>query len=290
MSASREPSEVYTDAATLLDATLERWNRLDWPAPDLLLVSGSGLAVDLGAPAHGPIALDDLMPFPCKGIVGHPMEVAMLEPVAGRRVLYCRGRVHGYQGHPPAEVVAHVRLAAHLGARTLVMSNAAGGLNPEFQPGDLVAVSDHLNLSGWNPLHGGVPAAWGPQFPDMVNAYDPALRRLLQTQAAERGIALQEGVYAGLSGPSYETPAEVRMLQTLGADLAGMSSVQEVIAARHLRMRCLVVSLVTNPAAGVTGEPLDHDEVLEAGQAAAAHVRSLLTSFLRDEAVYGDAP
>jgi len=285
MSASRQH---FADAAGLLDATLERWDALGWPAPDLLLVSGSGLAVDLGEPAYGPIGLDDLMPFPCVGIVGHPMEVTMLEPVPGRRVLYHRGRVHGYQGHPPAEVVAHVRLAAHLGAKTLVMSNAAGGLNPVFQPGDLVAVSDHLNLTGWNPLHGGVPESWGPQFPDMVHAYDPGLRRLLHTQAEALGVPLQEGVYAGLTGPSYETPAEVRMLQALGADLAGMSTVQEVIAARHLGMRCLVVSLVTNPAAGVTGEPLDHDEVLEAGQAAAAQVRSLLTAFLKNQTAYSE--
>lgn len=286
MSASRKE---FTDAAELLDTTEDNWKTLGWPAPDLLLVSGSGLAVDLGAPTHGPVPLDALMPFPCEGIVGHPMEVALLEPVPGRRVLYHRGRVHGYQGHPPAEVVAHVRLAAHLGARTLAMSNAAGGLNPTHQPGDLVAVSDHINLSGWNPLHGGVPESWGPQFPDMVHAYDPELRRLLGSKARELEIPLQQGVYAGLSGPSYETPAEVKMLQTLGADLAGMSTVQEVIAARHLGMRCLVLSLVTNPAAGVTGEPLDHDEVLEAGQAAAGQVRKLLTAFLRDETVYEDA-
>lgn len=280
---------AHADAAALLDATLERWRSLDWPAPDLLLVSGSGLAVDLGEPLRGPIPLGELLPFPTAGVVGHPMEVALLEPVPGRRVLYHRGRVHGYQGHPPAEVVAHVRLAATLGARTLVMTNAAGGLDPEHRPGDLVAVSDHLNLTGWNPLHGGVPAEWGPQFPDMVNAYDPELRRRLQRKAEELGIALREGVYAGLPGPSYETPAEVRMLRTLGADLAGMSTVLEVIAARHLGMRCLVASLVTNPAAGVTGEPLDHDEVLEAGKAAAGRVRRLLGALLRDEAAY-EAP
>lgn len=285
MGASRKP---FTDASKLLDATLERWRDLGWPAPDLLLVSGSGLAVGLGEPLRGPIPLSELLPFPTEGVVGHPMEVALLEPVPGHRVLYHRGRVHGYQGYPPAEVVAHVRLAARLGARTLVMTNAAGGLDPDHRPGDLVAVSDHLNLTGWNPLHGGVPADWGPQFPDMVNAYDPELRRLLHGKAEGLGIALREGVYAGLSGPSYETPAEVRMLRTLGADLAGMSTVLEVIAARHLGMRCLVVSLVTNPAAGVTGEPLDHDEVLEAGRAAAGRVRRLLGALLRDEAAYGE--
>jgi purine-nucleoside phosphorylase len=284
MSASRRN---LTDAAELLDATLDRWEGLGWPAPDLLLVSGSGLAVDLGEPLRGPVPLGELLPFPTEGIEGHPMEVALLEPIPGRRALYHRGRVHGYQGHPPAEVVAHVRLAGHLGARTLVMTNAAGGLDPDHRPGDLVAVSDHLNLTGWNPLHGGVPAEWGPRFPDMVGAYDPELRRLLHAKAEELGIALREGVYAGLAGPSYETPAEVRMLQTLGANLAGMSTVQEVIAARHLGMRCGVVSLVTNPAAGVTGEPLDHDEVLEAGREAAGRVRSLLTALLRDPAAYG---
>jgi len=276
-----------SDPAALLDATLERWHALGWPAPEVWLVSGSGLAVDLGPPCHGPVPLSELLPFALEGVVGHPMEVELLEPVPGRRVLYQRGRVHGYQGHPPAEVVAHVRLAAELGTRTLVMTNAAGGLDPDYQPGDLVAVSDHLNLTGWNPLHGGVPAEWGPQFPDLVGAYSPDLRRRLRDKAQKLGISLFEGVYAGLAGPSYETPAEVRMLRALGADLAGMSTVLEVIAARHRGLRSLVVSLVSNLAAGVTGEPLDHDEVLAAGRAAAERVRELLGALLRDEALYG---
>lgn len=287
MTTSRRPLE---DAAALLDLTLERYRRLDWPEPDLLLVSGSGLAVDLGPPVAGPVPLADLLPFPVAGIVGHPMEVSLLEPLPGRRVLYHRGRVHAYQGHSAAETVAHVRLAAHLGARTLVMSNAAGGLDPEHRAGDLVLLSDHLNLSGMNPLRGGVPEEWGPMFPNMVDAYDPALRELFQGHAESLaggdGGRLAEAVYAGLPGPSYETPAEVRMLQTLGADLAGMSTVQEVIAARHLGMRCLVVSLVSNLGAGVTGEPLDHDEVLEAGREAAGRIQGLMGAFLTDPAVY----
>lgn len=274
------------DLTSSLDTTLERWTQRGWPRPDVLLVSGSGLAVDLGEPTHGPLPLAELLPFPVEGVVGHPMEVTMLEPAPGRRVLYQRGRVHSYQGHSAAETVFHVRLAHFLGAHTLVMSNASGGLRPEHRPGDLVAVTDHLNLTGLNPLRGRLPEAWGPQFPDMVGAYDPELRRLLTGHARRLGIRLLEGVYAGLAGPSYETPAEVRMLQALGADLAGMSTVLEVIAARHLGMRSLVLSLVTNQAAGVTGEPLDHEEVLEAGQAAAVRVRGLLGALLSDEAVY----
>lgn len=281
------PAARESESAALLEATRERWQALGWPSPDLLLVSGSGLAVDLGEAVAGPVPLADLLPFPVEGIVGHPMELALLEPLPGRRVLYQRGRVHSYQGHSAAQTVAHVRLAAHLGAGALVMTNAAGGLDPDHEPGDLVMLEDHLNLTGLNPLRGPVPETWGPRFPSMVEAYDPELRRLLAEHAGRLGVPLKRGVYAGLAGPSYETPAEVRMLRTLGADLAGMSTVLEVIAARHMGLRCAVVSLVSNLAAGVTGEPLDHEEVLEAGREAAQDVQALLGAFLRDEAVYG---
>jgi len=166
-------------------------------------------------------------------------------------------------------------LAALLGAEVLIMTNAAGGLDPQCHPGQLTVVRDHINLSGRNPLRGEPPAGWGPRFPDMTNAYDPGLRgQLLDT------IELGEGVYAGLAGPSYETPAEIRMLRTIGADLVGMSTVLEVIAARHMGMRCAVLSLITNLAAGVSDEPLDHEEVLEFGRAAANDVQRLLKRVL----------
>lgn len=173
-----------------------------------------------------------------------------------------------------------MRLAALLGARTLLMTNAAGGIRPEWPAGTLVAISDHLNLSGRNPLYGEPPAEWGPRFPDLVGAYDPDLRELARETAAALGLGLEEGVYAGLAGPSYETPAEIRMLRAMGADLAGMSTVLEIIAARHLGVRCLAFSLVSNPAAGVTDDPLDHDDVLRVGREAAERLQKLLRALL----------
>jgi purine-nucleoside phosphorylase len=265
-----------------IEVAVERWRALDRPDPDVLVVAGSGLSVPLGAAVVAAEPLADWLPFPVRTVAGHHHEIELLEPIPGRRVLYQRGRIHGYQGYEPADVVFPVRFAARLGARVLVMTNAAGGVRPEWPAGTLVAVADQLNLTGRSPLHGEPPVAWGPRFPDMVDAYDPALRALAREHAFKLGFELPEGVYAGLPGPAYETPAEVRMLRALGADLVGMSTVHEVIAARHLGMKCLVVSLVANPGAGVTGESLTHDEVLDAGRAAAGRVGDLLAALLAD--------
>ncbi len=265
-----------------LALAVTRWRDLGRPAPDVALVAGSGLSVDLGLPVAGPEPLARWLPFPVHGVAGHRHEIELLEVARGRRVLYFRGRIHGYQGYAPADVVFPVRFAALLGAKVLLMTNAAGGVRPEWPAGTLAAVSDHLNLTGANPLAGEPPPAWGARFPDMVDAYDPGLRGLARWHARELGFDLPDGVYAGLNGPSYETPAEVRMLRTLGADLVGMSTVHEVIAARHLGLRCLVLSLVANPGAGVTDAPLHHEEVLEAGQAAATRVRALIEALLAD--------
>ncbi len=267
---------------TELVRAVNQWRGLGRPAPDVVLVAGSGLSVDLGAPVAGPEPLARWLPFPVHGVAGHRHEVELLEVAGGRRVLYFRGRIHGYQGYAPADVVFPVRFAALLGAKVLVMTNAAGGVRPEWPAGTLAAVSDHLNLTGANPLAGEPPAAWGARFPDMMDAYDPALRGLARRHARGLGFELPDGVYAGLNGPSYETPAEVRMLRTLGADLVGMSTVHEVIAARHLGVRCLVLSLVANPGAGVTDSPLTHEEVLAAGQQAATRVRALIEALLAD--------
>jgi len=262
-----------------------RWRELGRPVPDVALVAGSGLSVDLGVPIAGPEPLADWLPFPVLSVPGHRHEVELLELPAGRRVLYFRGRIHGYQGYTPADVVFPIRFAALLGTKTLVMTNAAGGVRPEWPAGTLAAVSDQLNLTGGNPLSGDPPAAWGARFPDMLDAFDPRLRALAGRRARDLGFDLQEGVYAGLNGPSYETPAEVRMLRILGADLVGMSTVHEIVAARHLGMKCLVLSLVANPGAGVTDAPLHHEEVLEAGRAAASRVKSLLAALLSDPAL-----
>ncbi len=250
---------------------------------DVALVAGSGLAVDLGAPVAGPDPLADWLPFPVRSVAGHGHEVELLEPVAGRHVLYFRGRIHGYQGYSAAEVVFPVRLAARLGARVLVMTNAAGGVRADWPAGTLAAVSDQLNLTGANPLCGRSARRVGTALSRHARRLRPrAARPGSRARRALSASSCAEGVYAGLPGPSYETPAEVRMLRAMGADLVGMSTVLEVIAARHLGMRCLVLSLVANPGAGVTPTPLAHEEVLDAGRAAAARVRALLGAILSD--------
>lgn len=256
------------------------WRRRGWPAPRVMVVSGSGLGVELGEPTHGPEPLASFLPFETHAVAGHLHRVELLEPVPGRPVLYFRGRLHSYQGYDAHQTVLPVRLGARLGARVLILSNAAGGLDPDYRAGELKLITDHLNLMGLNPLRGELPEDWGPRFPDMTQAYDPELRRLMADTARELGIDLGEGVYAGLAGPSYETPAEVQMLRRLGADLCGMSTVLEVIAARHLGVRCAGLSLVSNPAAGVAHGPLDHQEVLDAGRAAATRVQKLLSAVL----------
>jgi len=266
---------------TSLKEAVDRWDMLGWPRPKVAVVSGSGLAVDLGEVVRGPVTLEYFLPFSCHPVEGHPHEVVVIEPLPDRPVLYQRGRLHSYQGYSASESVFPVRLAAMLGVKVLFLSNATGGLRPEHRPGDLVLIKDHINLSGLNPLRGQLPPDWGPRFPDMSAAYDPELRRLTREAAGRLGIPLTEGVYAGLAGPSYETPAEVRMLQTLGGDVAGMSLVLEVIAARHMGVRCFAISMVSNPGAGMTDAPIDHNDVLEAAKIAAANLQKLLGGVLR---------
>ncbi len=280
----RPLEEASAGLETLVEqhkSAVERFDLLGWPRPEVAVVSGSGLAVDLGARTHGPIQLEFLLPFESHAVAGHPHEVEMFEPRPGLPVLYFKGRLHSYQGYTANETVFPVRLAALLGAKALVMTNATGGLQPHHRPGDLVLIADHLNLTGLNPLRGQLPPEWGPRFPDMSAAYDAALRALALQAAEGLGIALSTGVYAGIAGPSYETPAEVRMLRLLGGDVVGMSTVLEVVAAHHMGMRCLALSMVSNPAAGLSAIPLTHEEVLAAGHAAAGNLRELLRAVLR---------
>ena len=277
--------EASAGLETLIEqhkSAVERYDLLGWPRPEVALVSGSGLSVDLGERTHGPIQLEFLLPFESHAIPGHPHAVEMFKPVPGRPVLYFKGRVHSYQGYSAQETVFPIRLAALLGAKVLLMTNATGGLQPHHRPGDLVLITDHLNLTGLNPLRGQLPPEWGPRFPDMSGAYDRSLRELTLRAATELGIPLTEGIYAGLPGPTYETPAEVRMLRLLGGDVTGMSTVLEVIAAHHMGVRCLCVSMVSNPAAGLSDGSVTHEEVLAAGQAAAGNLRALLGAVLKD--------
>lgn len=255
--------------------------RHDARVPTVALVLGSGL----GGYAD---TLDDkqVIPygeipgFPRSTVSGHSGEL-VIGTVGGMVVAAMKGRVHLYEGHDAGRVVFPLRVLRARGASHLVITNAAGGINASYRPGDLVVLSDHLNLTGRNPLIGPNDDALGPRFPDMSTAYTPALRALALEVGAEQGLTLREGVYAGLLGPTYETPAEIRMLRTLGADTVGMSTVCEVIAARHMGMRIFGISCVTNLAAGISATELDHSEVEETAKLARAAFQGLVGGVLR---------
>jgi purine-nucleoside phosphorylase len=258
-------AQEQADAAA---AELQRRTGVD--AFDVAVVLGSGwapAAAELGTPSHD-IAMADLPGFTPPTAAGHGGKLLVV-PVGAKRVLVLLGRIHAYEGHDLQHVVHPVRTACAAGARTIVLTNAAGGLREDFTVGQPVLITDHLNLTARSPLV-------GAQFVDLVDAYSPRLRAL----ARDVDPTLAEGVYAGLPGPHYETPAEIRMLRTIGADLVGMSTVHETIAARAGGAEVLAVSLVTNLAAGMTGQPLSHLEVLEAGRQSATRMGSLLSEVL----------
>jgi purine-nucleoside phosphorylase len=240
--------------------------------PSIGIILGSGLG-DFARRVRGAaVALASIPGMPKPTVEGHGGVLTV-----GRDVAVLAGRVHYYEGHEADDVVMPVFFLHRLGVRTLVVTNAAGGINRSYAPGDLVLISDHLNLAGFNPLRG-PDAGPGPRFPDMSAAYSPRLRALAR-QAA--GSPIAEGVYAALAGPSYETPAEIRMLAVLGADLVGMSTVPEVIAAGSLGIEVLGVSCVTNMAAGILAQPLAHAEVIERGREAAPRFARLLGETVR---------
>ncbi len=252
------------------DAARAVAEHLDGDGAQVAVVLGSGLASVADGFANTRTAPYASLPgFPETTVAGHPGRIVVGQ-LAGRKVLLLCGRVHGYEGYPASEVGFGVRVAAALGARTLVTTNASGGVDATLKPGELVAISDQINLTGLSPLTGPNDERLGPRFLDMTDAYAPALRTLAKTAATTAlGVPLREAIYAGLAGPQYETPAEVRLLRTLGAGLVGMSTVLEVIAARHAGMSVLGLSLVANHAAGVTGEPLRHEDVTRAAAAGA---------------------
>jgi len=237
---------------------------------DVAIVLGSGWSPAVAALGSPAVVLSqaDIPGFTPPSAVGHTGELLSV-PIGEHRVLVLVGRVHAYEGHDLGHVVHPVRAACAAGARIVVLTNAAGGLRPDMTVGRPVLISDHLNLTGRSPLV-------GAQFVDLTDAYAPRLRQL----AREADPELAEGVYAGLPGPHYETPAEVRMLRLLGADMVGMSTVHETIAARAAGAEVLGVSLVTNAAAGITGQPLSHEEVLAAGAASASRMGTLLADVI----------
>jgi purine-nucleoside phosphorylase len=245
--------------------------------PRVAVVLGSGL----GAFAD---ELADPIAIPYSQIPGWPQSTAAGHSgklVFGRigelDVAVMAGRAHLYEGYTPAQVTLGVRVLRHLGVRSIVFTNAAGGINLSYSQGALVLISDHINLQGSNPLIGPNDDAEGPRFPDMTEAYSAAYRSKAQQVAQQLKIQLDQGVYAALTGPNYETPAEIRYLRAIGADLVGMSTVPEVIVANHLGMQVLAISCVTNMAAGISPQKLDHKEVMETGE----RVRDTLIQFLK---------
>lgn len=248
--------------------------------PDVAVVLGTGLggfADTLQRPQR--LATTDLPHWPRPSVDGHAGDL-VTGRLHGRDVLVLAGRVHLYEGHDAATVVFPVRALGVLGVRTLVLTNATGGVNVRFRVGTLMAVDDHLNLTGANPLVGPHQPEFGPRFPDMTHVYAPRLRAIAAEAARNRGIVLEHGVYAGLLGPSYETPSEIRALRVLGADVVGMSTVCEAIAARQMGMDVLGLSLVTNMAAGVTDQPVDEADVLTTAAAAEPQMIALLDAIV----------
>lgn len=248
-------------------------------SPKIAVILGSGLSGILRLEKERKKSFAEIPGFPKPTVEGHVGEVAV-GLLGDREVLVQRGRIHYYEGYDLSDVVFPVRAYALAGVKILVVTNAAGGIRFGFFPGDLVLISDHINFLGVNPLRGPNISELGPRFPDMSAAYDPELRKLAREVGAELGIPLKEGVYLAAMGPSYETPAEIRAFRAWGADLVGMSTVPEVIAARHAGMRVLGISVVTNFAAGVSDRPLSHEEVLEVTKEKAAELGRLLSALI----------
>lgn len=236
--------------------------------PETALVLGSGLGgfaqrIDVKAQ----VSYADIPGFPVSTVAGHAGKF-LFGRAGGKAVVAMQGRVHYYEGYPMEDVVAPVRLMGLLGAKSILLTNAAGGIAMSFSPGDLMLIDDHISLFVPNPLRGENPGELGPRFPDMSAVYDPGLREAALAAAESVGVPLQRGVYAQCSGPSYETPAEIRLLRSLGAGAVGMSTVCEAIAARHMGLKVCGISCITNMAAGILPQPLSHEEV----QATAAQV------------------
>lgn len=248
--------------------------------PEVGLILGSGLGV-LAEALDDPTVIhyEEIPHFPLSTVEGHAGEL-VAGNLNGKRVIIMKGRFHLYEGYAPEIAVFPVRVMKALGVKTLLVTNAAGGVNTAFQAGDLMMIRDHLNLMYKNPLIGPNEQAIGVRFPDMSEAYSKRLLNIAKEVGHSLGITLQEGVYAGLLGPSYETPAEIRMLRFLGADAVGMSTVPEVIVARHAGMDVLGISCISNMAAGILDQPLSHEEVMETTERVKENFLHLITGII----------
>jgi purine-nucleoside phosphorylase len=261
------PRRVEEAAGSVMSSHAER------PAVGLIL--GSGLGSFVQSIEGTDIPYEKIRGFPVPTVEGHAGFLRLASSVS-----VMAGRFHFYEGRSMDDILLPVFLLHALGVRTLIVTNAAGGIKDSYSAGELVLIKDHINLLGANPLRGSNPEGFGPRFPDMTDSYSKRLRRLAGEVAAEKGRELQEGVYAAFAGPTYETPAEVRMARAMGADLVGMSTVPEVIAARYLGMEVLGLSMVTNMAAGILDKPLSHQEVVETAVKVAPWLSTLLQGIL----------
>nr|ADI21471.1 purine nucleoside phosphorylase [uncultured myxobacterium HF0070_11L13] len=253
----------------------DQTRKIDVPKVGIVLGSGLGAVAD---------RLEDGVRIPYGEIPGyHKSAVAghkgclCIGHLGGTSVAVMQGRIHLYEGHSVADVVLPIRVLVRLGCQNLIVTNAAGGINEAFQVGDLMLITDHLNLTATNPLVGPNDDQLGVRFPDMTNAYDKEMRRVALELSKSRKVTVRTGVYAGMLGPSYETPAEINMLRTMGADAVGMSTVLEVIAAHHMGAQVLGISCISNAAAGMSGEELSHEEVKEAADAVEEEFSAFVT-------------
>jgi purine-nucleoside phosphorylase len=275
-------TDLYTRARAAADYLAQQTTH----RPRLGIILGSGLG-DFADAVEDAVAVPyaQIPHFPQSTVEGHSGRM-VLGTIAGVPVAVMQGRVHAYEGYGMDEVTFPARVLGLFGVQSLIVTNAAGGIRPDFAPGSIIGISDHINLTGTNAALGaneprfGVMPNSGLRFFDMTTAYTPRLLSLAQREASEQGWTMETGVYLAVLGPSYETPAEIRAFRVLGADLVGMSTVHEVIVARHMGMEVLGLSLVTNPAAGVTGEALNHLEVMEFGRQASVRFSALLTALV----------
>jgi purine-nucleoside phosphorylase len=248
--------------------------------PDVAVVLGSGLGAFADRVQAGTIIdYGEIPHWPASAVVGHAGKLH-IGAVASRQAAVLAGRVHYYEGHDLRTVTFPIRVLAQLGVKTLILTNAAGGINTSFKPGTLMVIDDHLNLMGSNPLIGPNDERFGVRFPDMTEVYSRRARGVADEAARQVGVPIAHGVYAALHGPSYEAPAEIRYLRTIGADAVGMSTAPEAIVARHMGVEVLGISCITNPAAGVLPTPLHHDEVMEVARRVSGQFMTLLEAIL----------
>lgn len=252
--------------------------KLNGQSPKIGIILGSGLGIFADELDNKfEIPYEEIPNFHKTTVVGHKGRL-VFGSVGGVEVAVFQGRFHAYEGHPQEDVVLPVRVLGQLGIKNVMITNAAGGINADFSPGELVSITDHLNLTGNSPLLGPNEDSLGERFPDLTEAYNKELNSILAQSAKELGIPLKAGVYAGLLGPAYETPAEIKMLQIIGADMVGMSTVPEVIAANHMGLRVCGISCITNLAAGISPHKLHHDEVKEVANRVIEKFSNLLKS------------